>query len=186
MNRDLLRGVRPFLVVLAESLLAVVFSLPRFRGLNWLKALLLSAMGARIGRRCIFYPGVWIMPGRGLSVGDDVDFALGVIVTTGGGVEIGNRVLIGYRTQILSTNHRIPEGTSRIFDAGHVGDNVRIANDVWIGANCIILPGVSIGEGAVVAAGSVVTGDVEPFAVVAGVPARIIRHRILAANAERV
>ncbi|MBS4016793.1 MAG: acyltransferase [Dechloromonas sp.] len=117
------------------------------------------------------------MPGRGLLVGDDVDFALGVIVTTSGGVEIGDRVLIGYRTQILSANHRVPDGMERIFDAGHVRKRVTIGSDVWIGANCIILPGVSIGRGAVVAAGSVVSKNVEPFTVVAGVPARVVRRR---------
>jgi acetyltransferase-like isoleucine patch superfamily enzyme len=64
-----------------------------------------------------------------------------------------------------------------IFDAGHQNKKVTIANDVWIGANCIILPGVNIGEGAVVAAGSVVTKNVEPFSIVAGIPAKFIKQR---------
>lgn len=177
------RTVRPFFIILAECLLVIVFSLPRFAFFNRMKALFLLILGASIGRRCVFYPGVWIMPGRCLTVGDDVDFALGVIVTTGGGVDIGSRVLIGYRTQILSTNHVIPEGVGRIFGAGHIGKPVRIGDDVWIGANCTILPGVSIGEGAVVAAGSVVTRDVEAFAIIAGVPAKVIRYRKLLGTA---
>jgi acetyltransferase-like isoleucine patch superfamily enzyme len=52
-----------------------------------------------------------------------------------------------------------------------------VGDDAWIGSNCIILPNVSIGEGAVVAAGAVVTKDVEPFSIVAGVPARKIKMR---------
>ncbi len=176
------RWFRPPLVVLVEFLFMLIFCLPRFAIFNRMKTLFLSLMGARVGRRCVFYPGVWIMPGYGLTAGDDVDFALGVIVTTAGGVDIGNRVLIGYRSQILSTNHRIPDGGERIFDAGHVGKRVSIGDDVWIGASCIILPGVSIGEGAVVAAGSVVARDVKPFAIVAGVPAKVIRQRPVTDN----
>lgn len=171
--------VKQFAVVSVEAYCQLLFSMPRFQTIGYLKRLTLVALGASIGRRCVFYPGVWIMPGRGLLVGDDVDFALGVIVTTSGGVEIGDRVLIGYRTQILSANHRVPDGMERIFGAGHVRKRVTIGNDVWIGANCIILPGVSIGQGAVVAAGSVVTKNVEPFTVVAGVPARVVRRRNL-------
>lgn len=162
----------------AEAIARVVFCLPRHRSFNWLKKQLLEIMGAQIGRRVVFYPGVWIMPGRNLIVGDDVDLALDVIITTGGGVTIGDRTLVGYRTQILSTNHVIPERHGRIFSAGHEGRPVVIGSDVWIGANCLILGGCTIGEGAVVAAGSIVTKTVLPFTVVAGNPARVIKERI--------
>ena len=134
-------------------------------------------MGSKIGKRVVFYPGVWIFTGRNLVVGDDVDFALGVLVTTNGGVEIGDRTLIGYRTQILSGNHVIPPGKGRIFSAGDVSGPVKIGQDVWIGANCLILPGVTIGEGAVVAGGSVVTKDVASFTIVGGCPAKVIKNR---------
>jgi acetyltransferase-like isoleucine patch superfamily enzyme len=170
-------AIRYPLVVGVEAIQAVLFALPRFRFCNFLKAAALRCMGARIGRRPVFYPGVWIAPGRCLRVGDDVDFALGVVVTTAGGVTIGDRVLIGYRTQILSTNHVIPSLPDKIFGGGHVARGVTIGADAWIGANCIVLPGVSIGAGAVVAAGSVVTRDVAPNAIVGGNPARVIRMR---------
>ena len=64
-----------------------------------------------------------------------------------------------------------------IFTSGHQHKKVTIENDVWIGANCLILPGVTIGEGAVVAGGSVVTKDVPAYAIVGGTPAKIIRMR---------
>lgn len=54
---------------------------------------------------------------------------------------------------------------------------MRIGNDVWIGCSVIVMPGVSIGDGAVVGAGAIVTKDVEPYAVVSGVPARLMRYR---------
>ncbi|MFZ3183196.1 MAG: acyltransferase [Pseudomonas sp.] len=168
-----------FLVVLVETISLLVFSLPRFRLLNLLKSFYLRLfMRAEIGRRVIYYPGIWIFTGRNLVVGDDVDFATGVLVTTDGGVYIGKRVLIGYRTQVLSSNHAVPVKPARIFSAGHIKAPVRIEDDVWIGANCTILPGVTVGEGSIVAAGSVVTRDVPPFTYVGGVPAKVIKERI--------
>lgn len=166
-----------FLVVSYELVQSVVFCLPRYPLMNWVKAKFLRFMGAKIGKRPVFYPGVWIAPGRNFEVGDDVDFALGVIVVTSGGVKIGSRVLIGYRTQINSSNHLIPPKPDRIFDAKHDHRPVVIGDDVWIGGNCMILPGVTIGEGSVVAGGAVVTKDVEPYSIVGGCPARLIKYR---------
>lgn len=155
----------------------LIFSMPRFRLLNHVKAMFLRAVGAKIGRRVVFYPGVWICTGRNLRLGDDVDLALGVLITTDGGVSIGDRTLIGYHTQIISGNHIIPAGRGRIFGSGHTKGPVSIDADVWIGAQCVILPGVTIGEGSVIAAGSVVTRDIPAFSIAAGVPAKVIRER---------
>jgi acetyltransferase-like isoleucine patch superfamily enzyme len=167
-----------FLVVSAEVLSSLVFLLPRYRVLNFFKSCYLQFVwGASIGRRVVYYSGVRIFSGRNLVVGDDVDFAKGVMVTTEGGVTIGDRVLLGYGTQILSSNHRVPSKSERIFDAGHVKKPVVIESDVWVGANCIILPGVTVGNGAVVAAGSVVTKSVPPMVYVGGVPAKVIKMR---------
>lgn len=164
-------------IVAFEWAMAVLFSLPRFRLLGYFKAGLLKLTGAKVGSRVTFYPGVWIMPGKGLTLGDDVDLAQGVLITSLGGVNIGDRCLIGYRTQILSSNHRIPPGHERIFDAGHVNAPVCIGTDVWIGGGSMILPGVTIGEGAVVAGGAVVTKDIPSFEIWGGVPAKKIRSR---------
>lgn len=170
--------MRYALIVVVETISSLIFLLPRFRILNAVKSVYLKVLfGAKIGRRVVYYPGVWILSGRRLEVGDDVDFAKDVLVTTDGGVSIGDRVLIGYRTQILSSNHVVPKVPDRIFDSGRIKSPVRIDKDVWIGANCIILPGVTIGEGAIVAAGSVVTKDVPAFVYVAGVPAKFIKNR---------
>jgi acetyltransferase-like isoleucine patch superfamily enzyme len=172
------QAVRMFLIVTCETMMQVVFALPRYRFCVFLKVTLLRLAGARIGSRVTIYPRVWIAPGKNLVIGDDVDVALESLISTSGGVTIGDRTLIGYRTQILSTNHVIPEGRKRILGQGHVKKRITIGSDVWIGANCIILAGINIGEGAVVGAGSVVTKDVEPYTIVAGNPARVIRHRL--------
>jgi len=169
--------MKQILVVGYEFVMKVIFSLPRFRLFNWLKKQLLLLTGAKIGKRVIIYPGVWIMTGRNLIIGDDVDIALDVIITTGGGVEVGDRTLIGYRTQIISSNHNIPLRPSKIFNAGHVNKKIKIGSDVWIGANCVVLPGVNIGEGSVIAAGSIVTKDIPSFSIYGGNPAKLIKKR---------
>lgn len=169
--------IKPFLVVSYEFLMCIVFSLPRYRSCIWLKQFLLKPMGAKFGSGVVIYPGVWIAPGRNLVVEDDVDLAKDVLITTSGGVRIGKRVLIGYRTQILSANHSIPPVGEPFPISGDMLKEVVIENDVWVGANCVITPGVRIGEGAVVAAGSVVTKDVEPNTIVGGIPAKVIKVR---------
>ena len=169
--------LKSFLVVSYEAVMQALFFLPRYPLFNAVKSWFLRLNGAKVGRRVIYYPRVWIENGRNLVIEDDVDLAIGVIIVTPGGVHIGSRALIGYGTQILSTNHVIPPRGQRIFDSGHRKAPIHIERDVWIGAHCVILPGVTIGEGAVVAAGSIVTRDVPQFSVVAGVPARVIRMR---------
>ena len=87
-------------------------------------------------------------------------------------IHIGNNCLIGPDVGIYTAGHRLePEG--RILDVYALPIN--IGNDVWIGGHSTILPGVTIGDGAVVAAGAVVTKNVEPKTIVGGVPAKVIK-----------
>lgn len=169
--------MRSIVVISYELIQRILFSLPRYPIFNALKSSFLRALGAKIGKRAIFYPGVWIAPPDKLEVGDDVDFALDVIIVTSGTIKIGSRVLIGYRTQINSSNHAIPPKPERIFGGGEDNKPIIIGDDVWIGGNCMIMAGVTIGEGAVIAGGAVVTKDVEPYSIVGGVPARLIKYR---------
>ncbi len=171
--------IKDFILSSFEFLADLVFLLPRNKfPFNFIKKSFLLMLGAKVGNWVTFYPGIKFSPGNNLIIGDHVDFAWGVIITTKGGVEIGDRSFIGYRTQILSANHFVPLGKGKIFGSGHVSDKVVIENDVWIGANCIILPGVKIGEGSIVAAGSVVSKNVAPFTIVGGIPAKLIKERM--------
>ena len=179
-------GVHRFLVVAYETVMRVVFCLPRFAFCNSVKAWFLRCQGARIGSRVMFYPGLWIAPGRNLVLGSDVDLAFDVLIQSKGGVNIGDRTLVGYRTQILSSNHAIPEISQQIFETPSEEKAISIGDDVWIGGNCIILAGISIGNGAVVAAGSVVTKDVPEFAIVGGTPAKLIRYRDGAGSVDKL
>ena len=171
------RMLKNFLVCTYESMSFIVFNLPRHKLFNVVKSNYLRIQGAKIGKSITYYPGIRINPARNITLGDHVDLAWGVIITTGGEVEIGDRTLIGYRTIISSANHTIPENKGRIFGAGHVPEKVSIGKDVWIGGNSVIVAGVTIGEGAVVAAGSVVTKDVAPYTIVGGIPAKFIKNR---------
>lgn len=114
--------------------------------------------------------------GKGISIGDNS--GIGVNCGVSGPLKIGDNVMMGPDVIILTQNH----DTSRTdipmiqqFNFKRVG--VVIEDDVWIGTRCIILPGVQIGKGVVVGAGAVVTKDVEPFTIVGGNPARIIKRR---------
>lgn len=171
-------NMKYFFVVFIETISFLIFMLPRFRTLNYFKGLYLRMFfKAKVGKRIVFYPNIWIFTGRNLILGDDVDLATGVLITTDGGVDIGARTLVGYGTKILSSNHNVPKLPARIFNSGHTKAPVKIGNDVWIGANCIILPGVTIADGVIVAAGSVVTKDIPANVFIGGIPAKIIKER---------
>jgi acetyltransferase-like isoleucine patch superfamily enzyme len=170
--------IKTILVISYEMVMNILFALPRFRLFIFFKKTLLTFMGAKIGRNVVIYPGVWISPGRNLVIKDNVDLAKGVLITSSGGVEIGERTLIGYHTQIISSDHTIPPIGEPFPISGDKHANIVIGKDVWIGANCIITSGVSIGNGAVIAGGSVVTKNVPQNAIYGGVPAKLIRYRI--------
>ena len=106
-----------------------------------------------------------------LEFGDQVDVGEFTHIRANGGLRIGSRVLIAAHVTITTREHPV-----QLPRWGVTNDApIVIEDDVWIGAGAIVLPGVTIGRGAVVAAGAVVTASVEPFTVVAGVPARPIK-----------
>lgn len=100
---------------------------------------------------------------------------IGISNTIIGPVTIGNKVNIGQNVLISGLNHGYEDVTKAIADQGVSTAPVTIADDVWIGGNVVILAGISIGEHAVIGAGSVVTKDVSPYSVVVGNPAKIVK-----------
>ena len=111
--------------------------------------------------------------GINIYIGDDVFINFNPTLQDCTKIEIGNRVLIGPNVGIYTGGHSM-EPNNRWFD--YTLKPVYIKDDVWICANAIILPGVTIGEGSIVAAGAVVNKDVPPFTLVGGNPARKIRE----------
>lgn len=101
---------------------------------------------------------------------------VGLHNTVIGPVTIGSHVNLAQGITITALNHNFEDKSQRIDDQGVSTDPVIVGDDIWIGANAVILPGVNIGHHSVVAAGAVVTKDVPPHSLVAGVPAKIIKE----------
>ena len=93
-----------------------------------------------------------------------------------GPVTIGNHVNLAQGITVTALNHNFEDPQKRIDEQGVSTNPVTIEDDIWIGANAVVLPGVTIGHHSVVAAGAVVTKDVSPHSLVAGVPAKIIKQ----------
>ena len=100
------------------------------------------------------------------------------IRAAGGSITIGDDCLISQYVSIVASNHSLDRARpmrDQPWDTHHTG--VHIGNDVWIGAQAVILPGVTIHTGSVIAAGAVVNSDIPEYAIAAGVPARVKRYR---------
>ena len=115
--------------------------------------------------------------GIGLRVGNNSAIGAYSFLGAQGGITIGDDVIMGPRVSFHAENHRYEDPDTPIRLQGETRQGIVVENDCWIGAGAIILDGVRIGSGAIVAAGSVVTKDVPAFAIVAGSPARIIKQR---------
>ncbi|MEP7165513.1 MAG: acyltransferase [Ferruginibacter sp.] len=111
---------------------------------------------------------------QSVSIGDNTAIGTYVHIWGYGGVSIGNRVQIATHASIISVTH--DHSSEKMYETSLL-KSVVIDDDVWIGANSTILPGITLGKGCVVGAGSVVTKDVPPLAIVAGNPAKVIKFR---------
>ena len=101
---------------------------------------------------------------------------IGLHNTIIGPVKIGNNVNLAQGITVTALNHNFSDSNKRIDEQGVSTSPVIIEDDVWIGANAVVLPGVKIGNHCVIAAGAVVTKDVPPHSLVAGVPAKVIKQ----------
>lgn len=144
---------------------------------------------ARMDGFCFIWPGARIHYSSGVSVGRNLHLNGGTFIDARGGLTLGNDVLIGPNVALLTSQHQWTDPSRPIVVQGHVLAATTIGDDVWIGANAVVMPGVTIGTGTVVGAGAVVTQDTEPYSIVGGVPARAIGQRPPppgAAEAQRV
>lgn len=154
---------------------------------------------ARLGQRVIFEPGVLVFHPETIEIGDDVYVGHQAILKgyyqnrmiigdgtwigqqcflhSGGGLTIGRHVGIGPGVRIVTSAHRLDQLDKPILHAAIDFAPVAIGDGADIGVGAVLLPGVVVGVGAQVGAGAVVAEDVPDYAVVAGVPARIIRLR---------
>lgn len=138
-----------------------------------LRAWLLRWNGAKVGRRCYVRGGLTIQETFQITLGDEVFINNGCWFDVSAPITLEDRVQLGFQVTFVTGNHEISDPYQRA--GAHCPEPIRVCVGAWIGARAVLLPGVTIGEGAVVAAGAVVTKDVAPNTLVAGVPARPLR-----------
>jgi acetyltransferase-like isoleucine patch superfamily enzyme len=162
-----------------------------------LRAALLRLRGARIGAKTSIGPRVVVRRANLVALGSRVEIEHDVFLKViDGSLQVGDFAFIGRGCEIdvaqsvtvgahtlLAPNVFITDHThnharrQRLDEQGNRTAPVVIGSDAWIGAHAVVLAGVTIGDGAIVGAGAVVTNDVAPYAIVAGVPARVIGSR---------
>lgn len=137
-----------------------------------IRAYISRIFGAKVPDTFRMFPPFYCDFGRGITVGENCFINSACCFQGQGGITLGNNVLIGHQAIITTINHDMDPTKRGI----HHLKAVHIGNDVWFGARVTVCPGVTIGDGAILAAGAVVTKDVPPKTIVAGVPAKVIRQ----------
>lgn len=134
----------------------------------------LRALGARLGPGALCAAGVLVtLPSR-LEMGARTYINMDVLLETSGGLILEDDAQVGTGTKIFTTTHDVGPSERRVGPRRY--RSVRIGRGAWISSNVTILPGVSIGGGAIVAAGAVVSRDLPPDGLYAGVPARLVKE----------
>jgi acetyltransferase-like isoleucine patch superfamily enzyme len=155
------------------TLLRSVPGLLGFALRSWFYRLLFAGHGG-FG---FIYRNVNFVHSYGIRFGRNYHINSGAFFDGRGGLTFGDNVLIGPNVVIVSSQHHWSDPSLPIIQQGHRCAPVEVGDDVWIGANAVITPGVKLATGTVVGSGSVVTKSTEPYSIVAGVPARVIGSR---------
>lgn len=157
---------------IANRLPASYFPMGSF--FNWVRVRLAKNF-LKIGKNSRIYPRVNLGDGNGITIGHYCRINENVYIE--GGI-IGNYVMIAPNVTIYSSSH-IFERTDIPMVMQGQSEKVPsvIEDDVWIGKNAIIMPGLKIGTGSIIGAGAVVTKNIEPYSIVGGIPAKLIRKR---------
>lgn len=128
-----------------------------------------------VGKHCRIQRQVYVGNGNNISIGNHCRINDHVKLDN---VKIGNYVMIARNTQVLGKMHKFDDlSTPMVLQKELTQQQTVIEDDVWIGLNVIIMPGLYIKKGSIVAAGAVLTKDTEPFGIYGGVPAKLIRFR---------
>jgi len=186
-GRELFELFKPFLVGganllnrLPRPVLQLLFNYSRELEGIWgvgIRYILLKSLAKSCGDNVFIGQYTFITYPENLVIGNNVSIREFCHIGCKGGLTIGNDVSIAHGTTILTTSHDYTRLDVPIRDAEVILKPTKIGNDVWIGAKCLIMGGVTIGNGVVIGGGSVVNRSVPDYAVVAGVPAKIIKFR---------
>lgn len=142
-----------------------------FHAQEELRALFSQLIGREVGEGFALFPPFYTDFGKNIAVGRGVFINAGCCFQDQGGIEIGDGCLIGHQVVIATLDHDLDPANRKSMRPAPV----RLGRNVWVGSHATILPGVSVGDDAVIAAGAVVTKDVPAATVAAGVPARIVK-----------
>ena len=142
-----------------------------------LRKWLYKCLGARMGRNCVIHFRTEIRCPERLTLGDGTIIGDNAILDARRGLTFGRNVNLSSNVSIYTLQHDHRDPYFRCPSEKDVKFSVEIDDRVWLGSNVIVLPGAHIGEGAVCCAGCVVTKDVEPYTVVAGIPAKKVGER---------
>ncbi len=136
-----------------------------------LREIMSRLIGKKVDGTFRLFPPFYTDFGKNITIGKNVFINSGCHFQDQGGIVIGDNTLIGHNVVLATINHDLNPANKR---KNHYAP-INIASNVWIGSNSTVLSGVTIGEWAVIAAGAVVTKDVPPYAVVGGIPARVMK-----------
>lgn len=171
-----LRAVRQFLFAMQGMKLGSGTQLGRIHAV--------CPFNVSFGQRCLaedFVKLDYLGPvslGIRIAIGDRVHISYGTHFNIQSSIEIGDDVMVGSGCKFIDHNHGLAINSGPMSLQSISSSPIRIGSDVWIGAASIVLKGVSIGNGSVIGAGSVVTRNVPPMQIWAGNPARLIKHRM--------
>lgn len=143
----------------------------------WIRARVMRRFFASMGEDTVIQAGMRVTNPEKIAIGSHCNFARGVFITGGGGVTIGDWVGFGPDVKVWSVNHRFDDPDRPWLLQGWEMKPVVIEDDVWLGANVFLMPGVTIGKGAIVSACAVVGKSVPAYSLVAGNPARVVGWR---------
>lgn len=143
-----------------------------YRSFAEVNRILSEIIGEPVYDSVVINPPFYTDFGRHIRFGKDIFINMGVMFTDLGGITVEDKVLIGPQAKILSVNHPTDPKRRR----GLILKPVVLKKNCWIGAGATILPGVTVSENAIIAAGAVVNKDVPPDMIVGGIPAKVLRH----------
>lgn len=142
-----------------------------------LRARLLGVLFSNCGKNVVIMNSFTFRSPNNILIGNNTFINYGCFLDGSGGLMIGNDCQLAQNVSIFTANHIFERSDIPIKDQGYARKSVKIGDDIWIGANVIILPGVKIGRGCVIGAGAVVTKSIPAWSVVGGIPAKILKKR---------